>query len=45
MVELRAADHIPIPPEQAIIDFQPVGWFETSRARVSGSWSSRRIAR
>lgn len=28
MVELEAADHIPIPPEQAIIDFQPVGWFE-----------------
>jgi type IV pilus assembly protein PilM len=28
MVELEAADHIPIPPEQAIIDYQPVGWFE-----------------
>jgi type IV pilus assembly protein PilM len=28
MVELEAADHIPIPPDQAIIDFQSVGWFE-----------------
>lgn len=27
-VEAEAADHIPIPQEQAIIDFQPVGWFE-----------------
>ncbi len=27
-VELEASDHIPIPPDQAIIDFQPVGWFE-----------------
>lgn len=27
-VEIEAADHIPIPPDQAIIDFQPVGWYE-----------------
>ncbi len=27
-VEMEAADHIPIPPEQAIVDFQPVGWYE-----------------
>jgi type IV pilus assembly protein PilM len=27
-VEIEAADHIPIPPDQAIIDFQSVGWIE-----------------
>jgi type IV pilus assembly protein PilM len=27
-VEIEAADHIPIPPDQAIIDFQPVGWID-----------------
>lgn len=27
-VEAEAADHIPIPPDQAIVDFQPVGWYE-----------------
>ena len=28
MVEIEAADHIPIPQDQAIIDFQSVGYFE-----------------
>jgi type IV pilus assembly protein PilM len=28
-VELEAADHIPIPPDQAIIDFQPVAWIDS----------------
>ena len=28
MVELEAVNHIPIPPDQAIIDYQTVGWFE-----------------
>lgn len=28
MVRTEAADHIPIPPDQAIIDFQSVGWFD-----------------
>lgn len=28
MVETEVADHIPIPPDQAIIDFQSVGWIE-----------------
>ncbi len=27
-VEIEAADHIPIPPDQAIIDFQPVAWID-----------------
>jgi type IV pilus assembly protein PilM len=27
-VDIEAAEHIPIPPEQAIIDYQSVGWFE-----------------
>ena len=27
-VDIEAAEHIPIPPDQAIIDYQSVGWFE-----------------
>ena len=27
-VEIEAAEHIPIPPDQAIIDYQSIGWFE-----------------
>ena len=27
-VDMEAAEHIPIPPDQAIIDYQSVGWFE-----------------
>ena len=27
-VDMEAAEHIPIPPDQAIIDYQSIGWFE-----------------
>ena len=27
-VDIEAAEHIPIPPDQAIIDYQSIGWFE-----------------